>query len=206
MTGDLWLYLTIVVVMAITPGPDIALIVRAATAAGMRGALRVMAGIVAGLLVHAACSIVGVSAVIAASPTALDALRIAGAAWLGWIGIGALRAAFARVDAGASATDERPPGFRLGFVTNLLNAKILLFYLAFLPQFAPAGDRFAVVAAPLALVQIAVGLTVLISCAALASRLRVVLQPGMRPRRIVDGVSGAIILAASIELLWSALH
>lgn len=210
MSGDLGVYLLIVVVMSITPGPDVALVIRAASIGGVRAAIPVLGGITTGLFAHMLCSIIGVSAVIATTPAALDALRIAGAAWLAWLGMGALRdGALRSVPTPRSANgsaEARAPGFRIGVVTNLLNAKILLFYLAFLPQFAPAGDGFAAVALVLGLVQIAIGLLWLSLCSVLASRMRDLLQPGRPTRRWVDAVTGAVILVAAIELLWSALR
>ena len=204
MNGDPLLYLLLVVVLAVTPGADVALVIRAATLGGMRSAVRVIIGIVLGLLVHITCSIAGVSAVIAASDTAVDTLRVAGALWLGWIALNALRDAIAPRD--EATTSVRPPTKRTGFITNVLNVKILLFYLAFLPQFAPPGDNFVAVALVLAVVQVAVGIVWLLTCAALATRMRHLLLAGTRPRRILDGITGTVLLLASLELLWSALR
>lgn len=205
MNGDPLLYLVFVIALAVTPGPDVALVIRAATIGGMRGAVRVIIGIVLGLLVHITCSIAGVSAVIAASDTALDALRVIGALWLGWIAVNALRDGIAPRSA-ATDTPERAPTKRTGFLTNVLNVKILLFYLAFLPQFAKPGDHFVEVAIALAAVQVAVGITWLFTCALLATKMRRFLTAGKRPRRILDAVTGGVLLLASLELLWSAVR
>lgn len=204
MNGDPWLFLVFVVAITVTPGADMALVIRAATLGGMRAATQVIIGITLGLGVHITCSIAGVSAVIAASDAALDALRVVGALWLGWIAVNALRDAIAPRTAAAEA--ERLPTKRTGFVTNVLNVKILLFYLAFLPQFAKPGDDFAQVAAVLAAVQVVIGVAWLFTCAALAARMRRLLAAGRRPRRILDTVTGSVLLLASLELLWSSIH
>jgi threonine/homoserine/homoserine lactone efflux protein len=204
MNGDPLLFLVFVVAITVTPGADMALVIRAATLGGMRAAAQVIAGITLGLGVHITCSIVGVSAVIAASDTALDLLRIVGALWLGWIAANALRDGIAPRAAHEDA--ERLPTKRTGFVTNVLNVKILLFYLAFLPQFAKPGDDFVQVAATLAAVQVVIGVTWLFFCAAIATRMRRLLAAGRRPRRLLDLLTGTVLLLASLELLWSAIR
>ena len=204
MSGDPLVFLVFVVAITVTPGADMALVIRAATLGGMRAATRVIIGIVLGLGVHITCSIAGVSAIIAASNTALDGLRIIGALWLAWVAVNALRDGIAP----RTARDEveRVPTKRTGFVTNVLNVKILLFYLAFLPQFAKPGDDFVQVAIVLACVQVVIGVAWLFTCAALASRMHALLAAGRRPRRILDCVTGTVLLLASLELLWSAIR
>ena len=206
MIEDPVLYLVLCIALAVTPGPDVALVIGAATMGGARAALPVIFGIMGGLLVHVTCSILGVSAIIAASDEALTGLRVGGALWIGWIAIGTLRDALPRV-ATATTIDAGPtPGWRVGFVTNVLNAKILLFYLAFLPQFAPADRTFAAAALVLAAIQVAIGIVWLVTCANVAGALRHLLQPGSRSRRVLDIITGGILLLAAMELVWSALR
>lgn len=203
---DPLLYLALCVALALTPGPDVALVIRAAATSGARAALPVIWGIATGLLVHVACSVVGVSAILAASDTALTTLRVAGALWIGWMAVATLRDALPR-RAASEGVDAGPmPGWRIGFVTNVLNAKILLFYLAFLPQFAPADQDFARAALVLAAIQIAIGVGWFLICATIAGSLRRVLRPGAPGRRILDIATGSILLIAALELLRGALH
>ncbi len=121
-------------VLILTPGPDMLFVIGQSLAGGTRRGWAALFGIVTGALVHVALAASGVAALIAASPALFEALRLAGAAYLIWLGIGALRAAWR----GGGALRPALPvaaAFRQGFLTNLTNPKVILFFLAFLPQF-----------------------------------------------------------------------
>ena len=117
----------------------------------------------------AAAAIAGVSALLAASETAYDVLRVAGAAYLVWLGLQALWSA-RRQEAVVEAadTERRPRGFRAGFTSNLLNPKVGVFYLSFLPQFIPDGGNTVLWGPALAAFHIATGLLWLTIVARLA--------------------------------------
>ncbi len=134
----------------ITPGVDMALVLRSSAAQGFRAGAAAALGISAGCSVHIATAALGIGALLAQSPAALALLQWAGAAYLVWLGIGLLRAR-----AGA-ATGAPPPDparalrrlFAQGFLTNALNPKVALFFLAFVPQFivpVPAHPALAFV-------------------------------------------------------------
>ena len=113
------------------------------------------------MLVWGLAAAIGISAILTASRVAFDALRFAGAAYLVWMGIRMLRDARNRsaqaVAAGPILTSAS--AFRRGLVTNLLNPKVGVFYMAVLPQFLPAGVNAAVAGAALACVHVAEGIT-----------------------------------------------
>ena len=133
---------TIFVVNA-TPGVDMMLTLTQTLRHGVRGGLVAAAGIMAGCVVHALAAALGLAALIAASAAAFSAIKWAGAAYLVWLAFGMLRSALAREPA---ATAEPLPAeraglaalFRQGVLTNVLNPKIALFFLALLPQFIDA--------------------------------------------------------------------
>ena len=133
---------TIFVVNA-TPGVDMMLTLTQTLRHGVRGGLAAAAGIMAGCVVHALAAALGLAALIAASAAAFSAVKWAGAAYLVWLAFGMLRSALAREPA---ATAEPLPAeraglaalFRQGVLTNVLNPKIALFFLALLPQFIDA--------------------------------------------------------------------
>lgn len=124
--------------LTITPGLDTALILRTAAAEGPRRAVLATAGICTGCLVWGLGVAVGLGTLLAASALAFTILKFAGAAYLVWLGLGLLlkpRDSFeltGRTGAGGSA-------YRKGVLTNLLNPKIGVFYVSFLPQFLPQG-------------------------------------------------------------------
>ena len=128
----------------LTPGPDVLYIVRHAAQQGMRAGLVAAAGISSGCLVHVAAAAIGVSALLAASAAAFAALKWVGAAYLLWTGIQLLRAQPGSLAWGPKPEPTAVPS-RLrkvywgGFATNVLNPKVAIFFLAFIPQFiAPA--------------------------------------------------------------------
>jgi threonine/homoserine/homoserine lactone efflux protein len=133
------------ILLNLTPGPDVLYIVTHALRSGARAGIVAACGITAGCFVHIAAAALGVSALMAASATAFTVLKWAGAAYLVWVGAGML---LARRPEGlvldpAGAAAQGAPGmkrvFLQGFWTNVLNPKVALFFLAFLPQFISPG-------------------------------------------------------------------
>ncbi|GAA3130447.1 lysine transporter LysE [Streptosporangium carneum] len=122
------------------PGPDQALITRNALAFGRTAGLLTMFGGLLGLTVHATAAAVGLSALLLTSATAFTVLRVAGVVYLLWLGICALRSSRRRDDA-PQAVAEQPRSplqhVRTGFMSNVLNPKVALFFVTFLPQFLP---------------------------------------------------------------------
>lgn len=137
---DLALFSFTVLVLNATPGVDVIYTVTRTLQGGARAGLVAAAGIAAGCVVHALLAAFGLAALLAVSQLAFALLKWAGAAYLAWLAWGMLRAAW-RGDAGAStaAGSPAPPDlravFRQGLLTNVLNPKVALFFLAFLPQF-----------------------------------------------------------------------
>jgi threonine/homoserine/homoserine lactone efflux protein len=138
---DLALFAFTVLVLNATPGVDVIYTVTRTLQDGARAGLVASAGIAAGCVVHALLAAFGLAALLAVSQLAFALLKWAGAAYLAWLAWGMLRAAW-RGDAGASTAADSPVPppdlravFRQGLLTNLLNPKVALFFLAFLPQF-----------------------------------------------------------------------
>ena len=131
----------------LTPGPDVLYIVSSALRSGVRAGLVAALGIVSGCFVHVFAAALGVGALLATSATAFTLLKWAGAAYLVWMGIklllargGASSIVPADVKAGPVAVNLGRV-YRQGFLTNVLNPKVALFFLAFVPQFiAPGTD------------------------------------------------------------------
>jgi threonine/homoserine/homoserine lactone efflux protein len=139
---DLWLFVISGLVLNITPGPDTAYIVGRSAQFGWRGGAAAALGISTGCLVHVLACAIGLSALLAASATAFNLVKWAGAAYLCFIGVKML---LARESAPADGEplregDGMSPSkvFWQGALTNVLNPKVALFFLAFLPQFVDA--------------------------------------------------------------------
>lgn len=181
----------------LTPGADMALVVRSAAAQGVRAGAAAALGVGAGCWVHIGAAAWGLSALLAGSPTAFGLLRWAGAAYLVWLGLGMLWQRAAGFDAGARPdTRARPaaarwwpaaarwwPLFAQGFLTNALNPKVALFFLAFMPQFITADSAhqsLAFVTLGTVFVVNSTVVNVLIAVAAAALRQRLGNGPGLR--------------------------
>ncbi len=143
--ADMWLFVAAVAVLNATPGVDFALTVTRTLQAGPRAGVFAALGIGAGCALHACTAAFGLAALLAVSPAWFALLKVAGAAYLVYLAWGLWRSASATVAAAASvpAASVRSAWaeFRLGLLTNVLNPKVALFFLSFLPQFiAPHAD------------------------------------------------------------------
>jgi threonine/homoserine/homoserine lactone efflux protein len=123
--------------LTITPGLDTAMVLRTAAVEGHRTAALAALGIVLGCLAWGAAVALGLGVLLAASSLAYVALKWAGAAYLAWLGIKLILLPRSRFDLGAAA-GPRGAWLARGFLNNLLNPKIGVFYVSFLPQFVPA--------------------------------------------------------------------
>jgi threonine/homoserine/homoserine lactone efflux protein len=138
---DLWLFVLSGFLLNITPGPDTLYIVGRSSAHGWRAGAVAALGIGAGTLLHICAAALGLSAILAASAAAFTAVKFIGAAYLLYVGISLIRSAGA-AESSPGAVIVRQASiqdiFVQGFLTNVLNPKVALFFLAFLPQFVAA--------------------------------------------------------------------
>lgn len=145
----LLLFVAAGLLLNLTPGPDVLYIVSNALRGGARAGVVAGLGITAGCFVHVFAAALGVSALLAASATAFTVLKWAGAAYLVWVGV---RLLFAKAEAASWGSPVgSPPAyesrrtlaavFRGGFLTNVLNPKVAIFFLAFVPQFIAPETR-----------------------------------------------------------------
>jgi threonine/homoserine/homoserine lactone efflux protein len=195
------LFVGVVALLTITPGADMAMVARSVFTGGRRDAFATTLGISAGCFVWALASAIGVAAVLAASRTAYDALRLVGAAYLVWLGVQSLLAARRGAAAEPPPTTgaRRASPFRQGLLTNLFNPKIAVFYSTFLPQFIAPGDPVVAISLALAGVHIAFGLAWLSLYAWLLDR-AVAAFKGSRLRRALDAVTGTVLVGLGLRL------
>jgi threonine/homoserine/homoserine lactone efflux protein len=203
---DPLVFLGVITLLTITPGADMAMVSRSVFLGGRRAAFATTLGIAAGCLVWAIASAAGVAAVLAASETAYDALRLVGAAYLVWLGVQSLLAArrgYAEephVEAAASRGGGRfRSPFRQGLLTNLFNPKIALFYTTFLPQFIRPGDPVLLLSVGMAGVHIVLGILWLSAYAWLLDR-AVEAFRGSRVRRALDSLTGVVLVGLGIRV------
>jgi threonine/homoserine/homoserine lactone efflux protein len=205
------LFLVVAATLTVTPGADMALVTRHAVQSGRRAAFFTTLGICVGCLVHATASALGLSVILSRSATAFEIVKLVGAGYLVLLGIQALRKAGAGRSPGGAARDAVPmlrgdpdPRGRCfvhGFLTNLLNPKVALFYLTFLPQFIAPGSPVVQRSLVLAAVHIGMGLTWLSVYALLIDRLAGVL-PSRSVKRRIQAVTGAVLVALGVRLAF----
>jgi threonine/homoserine/homoserine lactone efflux protein len=139
---DLTLFIVSGLLLNIMPGPDSLLIMARSATQGWRAGVAAALGIGAGTMVHVLAAAVGLSALLATSAAAFNVVKWVGAAYIVWCGIGMLRARLKGSSADPAMPAPAPLPYRRifaqGFLTNVLNPKVALFFLAFVPQFIDA--------------------------------------------------------------------
>jgi threonine/homoserine/homoserine lactone efflux protein len=244
--ASLLAFLPVALLLTLLPGADTALVTRNALSLGLRGARWTIVGICVGCAVHATASALGLSAILATSARAYDVVKLAGAAYLIWIGVQSIRRASEgtagadpsteftlsevegpgadpstsrwRASLGMTRGDAQRPSrhperaervegsaprspFLQGFLTNLLNPKVALFYLTFLPQFIPAGAPVLRTSLLLAGIHILLGFAWLSLYARFVDRLRGALTRPTVKAWLERATGGALVLLGA-RLAW----
>lgn len=209
-THDLWLFVLSGLLLNITPGPDTLYIVGRSATQGWRAGAVAALGIGAGTLVHICAAALGLSAILAASAGAFTAVKLIGAAYLLYVGISLIRSA-GKAQSSKVAVLPKSASIRgiflQGFFTNVLNPKVALFFLAFLPQFVGADAS----SKPLAFFFLGVvfdfngtlwNLMVAWSTAHLSTKL----SPSAAFRRWFNGCVGSLFVFIGIRLALTHKH
>jgi len=195
------------VLLALTPGPDNIFVLLQSAQRGWRAGMCVVLGLCLGLVGHTAAVALGLAAVFAASGMAFTVLKVVGAAYLAWLAWGALRAPASVHEAppgGAAAAGGNGGALRMvgrGVVMNLTNPKVLVFFLAFLPQFAdPARGGMARQIMLLGLVFMLATLLVFGAIACFSGAFGALLQRSARAQRLLNRVAGLVFLGLAVRL------
>ncbi len=210
MDARLLAFLGVALVVTITPGPDTMLIVRNVLTRGRGAGFLTSAGICGGLLCHATLAILGLSAILLRSVTLFQGVKLLGAAYLCYLGVRSLWQVWRERGGDAAVMDVVAPlvvapavarwrSVTEGFLSNILNPKVVVFYLAFLPQFINPGESVRARLLLLAALHIALGIVWLALLTLGIGWLRVwLLRPAIRRR--LEAVSGAILIAFGLRL------
>jgi len=181
-------------VVIVTPGQDTALTIRNTLRGGRRDGVCTALGVVTGQCAWAVATSAGLAALLVASEPAFHALRWFGAAYLAYLGLQSLYRAVRRTEASVSEPRTRTRPYRQGFISNLGNPKMAIFFSSLLPQFVRAGPDAAWAMVGLGLVFVTMTLVWLSAYAAVVARAGDVLRRP-RVRRAVDATMGAILIA-----------
>lgn len=192
-----------VVVLALTPGPDMTLFVGRTLTEGRAAGFACMLGATTGIMLHTIMVAIGLSALILASPQAFLALKIVGAGYLVWLAFQAIRtgSAFSPVME-VSRSRSLFRNWMTGIGINLLNPKIILFYVTFLPQFVSASDPHA----PgkllfLGVLSILIALPIVTPMILAASRFSAAMKGSPRIARAIDWLFAGVFSAFAVRIL-----
>ena len=202
MDSRLIAFIGVAALLTIAPGPDMALVLRNALRGGRPTVVPTATGIATGCIVWGAASSLGVAALLAASAQLYQALKLAGAAYLIFLGVLALRAAVrgrAAEGGPAELIGTRVGAYRQGLLTNLLNPKVGVFYATFLPQFIAPGQPVFATSVVLACIHASMGLIWLTIYGYGASRLAGAMSGG-RIRGSIEVATGTVLVAFGLKL------
>ncbi len=188
-------FLPVAVLVIVTPGPDTAVTVRSALAGGRRAGILTGLGVVTGQACWTLAASAGITALLVASEPAFVAVKLAGAAYLAWLGVQALWSAF-RGHAAAGPRPRHVSAFRQGLLSDLGNPKMAAFFTSLLPQFALGGE-------PTFFGMLALGLLFSALTFAWLALYATAVDKVMRRstlRRVLDAITGAVLIALGLRL------
>jgi RhtB (resistance to homoserine/threonine) family protein len=195
-------FMGVVQLAAMAPGPDFVIVTRHAAISGRRAGMATGLGIASGVFVWAVVAAFGVASLLAASAVAFTVVKLIGAVYLTYLGVKALISAWRRGETlqteGRVATVSPWVGYRQGLVTNLLNPKCAIFFVALMPQFLSDTPRMGdtLLLSALAVVVTAVWFTVLANIVGALRRF----FTSARVRRVLDSITGTILVGLGIKI------
>jgi threonine/homoserine/homoserine lactone efflux protein len=182
--------------VVLLPGPDTLVVVRNLVRGGRRVAARTVLGVLSGLTIWVVVAVLGISAVLRASQDAYDGLRIVGAAYLVYLGVRSLRAHAATM---APSRRLLSSGYGAGLLTDLLNPKVGVFFVTFLPGFVPHGYSVAwtsLLFGDIFIALTAAYFTVLLVASGPVTRW----MASSRARRRIDRCTGLVLIGFGVRL------
>lgn len=199
----------VAVLLALSPGPDNLFVLVQSVQRGWRVGMCVVAGLCLGIVVHTTAVALGLAALFAASSTAFTVLKWCGAAYLLWLAWGALRAPSATSDAPQAVTTQPPLSVRealrmvgRGVLMNITNPKVLIFFLAFLPQFAdPARGSVALQIVCFGLVFVLATFAVFGAIACCSGVFGGLLQRSAKAQWWLNRLAGVVFLGLAVRLV-----
>lgn len=205
-TTRLFAFLGIAVVLTVSPGPDFALVTRTVFAQGRSAGWWTSLGVVTGHLTWGVAAGIGVAAVLNASAAVYTVLRLAGAAYLIWLGLHALFSRGHAEEAQGAASERqgatnRRSAYRQGLTNDLLNPKIGVFYTTLLPQFIAPGQPVFLTSILLAGIFALIVAAWLGLCVVLLARASALFRRS-GVRRALERITGAVLVALGIRLVF----
>ncbi|QQL45379.1 LysE family translocator [Sulfuriroseicoccus oceanibius] len=191
------------IVLALTPGPDNLFVLSHSVTHGARAGWKIIAGLCCGVLVHTLAVALGVTALLKASPAAMSVLQWGGAAYLAYLAVAEIRSAQANHDTSGSQPKAVSNLWLRGFVMNVTNPKVALFFLAFLPQFVDPSESIPLQITQLGILFALSTLLVFGSIASLAGSIAKRLLAHPSTRKVMHYLSAAVFLGIAVHLVAS---
>lgn len=198
-------FLIAITILTLTPGLDTALVIRNTTRAGLQDGCMTSLGICCGLFVHALFSAIGISAILAQSAELFQLVKTIGAAYLIWLGFSSLKSLM-KTGAGLSVAQMAQQSYdakrslREGFLSNVLNPKTAVFYLAFLPQFVNPEGSPLLQSMTMAGVHFVIAMVWQCGLAGALNSAKNLLK-NAQFMKWMEGATGAVLVALGIKLL-----
>jgi threonine/homoserine/homoserine lactone efflux protein len=196
--GSVLTFIPAAVLIVLFPGPDTLVVLRSLIRRGRRSAALASVGVVVGLVIWAGAAALGLAALLKASTTAYLVLRIVGAAYLLYIGVQSLRAR-GNPELSVEHRSLVGDGFRAGLLTDLLNPKVGVFFVSFLPGFIPHGASVGLTSLMLGVIYAAMTGLYFLAMLLISDKVTAWMQ-NARIRKRMDRVTGVVLIGFGIRL------
>ena len=207
---NFYLFVIMCVCLIILPGPDTAIVTKNTISVGKIGGIKTALGICCALLIHTSAAILGLSAIIVKSALLFSVFKYVGAVYLIYLGVKALwslkkKDESASVEMNLKSHFKNTSLFKQGFLTNLLNPKVAVFFLTFLPQFVVSGSNTFF---PFLIMGITYTVLTAIWFLIYVSLINQISAFMKRPKtkNIIEGITGAILIGFGIKLALEKAH
>ena len=207
MISNFEAFLVAITILTLTPGLDTALVIRNSSRGGFTDGATTSLGICLGLFVHAGFSALGISAILAQSAALFNAIKLIGAAYLIYLGLSSLKTVMASGgDGSGSALSElvsssKKRSLREGFLSNVLNPKAAVFYLAFLPQFINPEGSVVLQSLLMASIHFLIAMVWQCGLAGALTRAKSLLQSA-RFMRWMEATTGLVLVGLGLKLIF----
>ncbi|MCD7034276.1 LysE family translocator [Metabacillus sp. GX 13764] len=207
---NFYLFLVMCVLLIILPGPDTAMATKNTVTFGRSGGLRTALGTCCALLIHTSAAVLGLSAIIVKSALLFSIFKYVGAVYLIYLGVKTLwtvrkKEEAASVEMNTKPQLEAPSFFKQGFLTNILNPKVAVFFLTFLPQFVDTGSNtflpFLIMGITYTLLTAVWFLLYIFLITQISAFMK---KP--KTKNIIEGITGTILIGFGIKLALEKAH
>ncbi|MCR8866996.1 LysE family translocator [Priestia megaterium] len=207
---NFYLFVITCVFLVILPGPDTAIMTKNTLTVGKQGGFKTMLGICCALSIHTLTAIVGLSAIIAKSALLFSIFKYVGAVYLIYLGVKSLWTLRNKEKAEITETvaknkHKNKSSFKQGFLTNLLNPKIAVFFLTFLPQFVNPGSRTFMSFLILGITYIVLTVVWYLFYIYLLNQISAFMK-NPKTQKVIEGITGTILIGFGIKLALEKAH